>query len=138
MEKNDINIYVGQEPWREGSEKGFESLEVNDYKIFLHSNTETQTGNKWGSGGVAIFLNKRAHDAWTKAGQPTPMLGGKVGDYTCLIGIHLHFKTDKLVHKQFVVSLYHPHIGKNTESIDNFYEGFHSQCAAKPHCHNGL
>ena len=104
------------------TDKGFESLEVNDYKIFLHGNTETQPGNRRGSGGVTIFLNKRAHDAWTKVGQPTPMLGGKVGNYSCLIGIHLHFKIDKLIHKLFVVSSYHPHIGKNTEIINNFYE----------------
>ena len=57
MEKNDINIYVRQETLREGSDKGFESLDVSDCKNFLRGNTETQPVNKRGIGGIAIFLS---------------------------------------------------------------------------------
>ena len=138
MSEQNIDIYVGQETWRHGEDKDYESLEVNGFQVFLHGTVEQDPKNKRGSGGVAIFLSKRAQTAWKEAGSPKPTLGGVVGDYAHLIGIALHFKTGKMCHKFFVVSAYHPHSGKDNDIIENFYESLDSFIANAPRGHTVL
>jgi hypothetical protein len=38
------------------------------------------------------------------------------------MGIKLHFKMKKIVHKFLLVTAYHPHSRKDADIIDNFYE----------------
>jgi hypothetical protein len=55
-----------------------------------------------------------------------PFLGGPAPDHARFMGVQLHFKTEKIVHKFFLVTLYHPHLGKDTETIEGFYDSLDS------------
>jgi exonuclease III len=138
MEKRDIDILVAQETWRHGKEKESESLTVNGTQIFLHGTVEQDPKNKRGSGGVAIFLSKHAKLAWENAGNPEPILGGPAPDHARFMGVQLHFKTEKIVHKFFLVTSYHPHSGKDTETIEGFYDSLNSFISQAPQGHTVL
>jgi hypothetical protein len=52
------------------------------------------------------------------------------------MGIKLHFKTKKILHKCFLVTAYHPHSGKDADIIDKFYDSldqFISQASQDHH-----
>jgi hypothetical protein len=100
--------------------------------------TRTQSKNKRGSGGIAVFLSKNAKQASIDARQPEPILGGPSPDHARYVGIKLHFKTKKIVHKFLLVTAYHPHSGKDADIIDNFYENLDQFISQAPQDHHIL
>jgi hypothetical protein len=92
--------------------------------------------NRTGSGGIAIFFSKHAKLAWENAGNPEPILGGPAPDHARFMGVQLPFKTEKIVHKFFLVTAYHPHSGtKDTETIEGFYDSLDSFISQAPRGH---
>jgi exonuclease III len=138
MEKHDIDIFVAQETWRHGKERESESIVVNDTQIFLHGTVDQDPQNKRGSGGVAVFLSKNAKQAWINAGKPEPILGGPSPDHARYMGIKLHFKTKKIVHKFFLVTAYHPHSGKDADIINKIYDSLDQFISQAPQEHHIL
>ena len=132
METRGIDILVAQETWRHGKEKEAESIVVNDTQIFLHGTVEQDPKNKRGSGGVAVFLSRTARQAWDKAGNPEPTLGGAAPDHARFMGIKLHFETKKIIHKFFLITSYHPHSGKDEDTIDEFYDNLNDFISQAP------
>jgi exonuclease III len=138
MEKCNIDIFVAQETWRHSKEREAESIVVNDTQIFLHGTVDQDPKNKRGSGGVAVFLSKNAKQAWINAGKPEPILGGPLPDHVRYMGIKLHFKTKKIVHKFFLVTVYHPYSGKDADIIDKFYDSLDQFISQAPQDHHIL
>jgi exonuclease III len=121
MQTNNIDIYLAQETWLEGEENYKKQIEVHNTLIFFYGNREITC--RRGRGGVAIFLGARAQKAWHNAGSKQPSyIEPTENDIVRIMGMQLRINRPGGHCNLTINSIYHPHDGKGTTIIENFYD----------------
>ena len=85
-----------------------------------------------GRGGVAIFLNKRAQQAWVAAGSHQPTAYKIDDDIAQIIGIKLKFMKGGKHCNIHLTSIYCPHAGQGTKYIETFFDHLNDYIEAIP------
>jgi exonuclease III len=61
MRRQNINVYLIQETWLEGTDEHERQIEIDGYTCFLHGNKDKTCSR--GRGGVGIILSERGKQA---------------------------------------------------------------------------